>query len=264
MQTSIRWSIACSLMAGILAATGCGDSAEGEHAWLGMNFTTYSHRIFVEVNGEPFAEFQREGSGFESKLSPMREGQNSIHVRFEPRGKSESISTTSELRFLFTPDMMPGATPVPGLELSNIDLYAEADVDIDWVDGKPAKFAWTTREWMTAEKKNLVWRLQITKDPFSGDYLSQSVETWTPEGQPIRNETYKNDLYVDATFYKPDGTVGAEIKDGNGFLREWNEQGHLAIEVEVKDGNYVNPVRVFDPTTGEQSGTMTIDEWLNL
>ena len=71
---------------GPTSAPAGGAKARGtaEYKWLILDNTIQSHKITVDINGQRFAEFTKQGGGFESKPSPFKEGSNEVVVVCSP------------------------------------------------------------------------------------------------------------------------------------------------------------------------------------
>ena len=253
----------CSL----LACSGCGDESE-ETDWFFVNYTTYKHILHIGINGKEHITIKRGASGFDSKPSPLKEGRNQIFVRFEQR--PEEIGKPglgSKARIFLSPTMMVGDKPLPGVEITDVENYCECDIEVAMKNGAPQSFKYIRKDWVSDKKRIPLYEEQIEKEALSEIWEKEAYKSWTGEGILFNEEVYIRKRLDSAKYYRPDGKIGAEVEDGEGIIREWYEDGTIAMEVPVLNGlrngvmkEYSEEGRVTSETTLEDGKEIDSEE----
>ena len=204
--------------------------------WFFVNYTAYKHKIHITINGEKLVVLDK-GSGISSKPSPLKEGKNVVLVRFEQ--KPEKIGKpglASKARIFLSPNMMVGNKPLPGVEITEVENYCECDIEIVIKNKIPQSFKYIRKDWISNKKKICLYEEQIERKAFSEVCEKEIYRSWTPKGAPFSKECYIKGKLYNAQYYKPDGKIGAVVKDGKGIIREWYGDGTIATEVPVVNG----------------------------
>lgn len=260
--------IALPLIAFTLLLAGCSDDAAStgnssvngktKYDWFFVNYNAYSHEMKIEVNGKPFMAFT-DGSGFDSKPTPLVEGENRITITCQPK-KNRQFSNTS-VRILLSPTMIVGAAPLPGIELEPIENYTEIELTIKIESQKPEAFSYILSEWSSSDKQTMLYQLQVDKDAFMRRPLREQVKVWNEDGRPFRETQYEEDKILNATYYKPDGSIGATVINSNGTYREWYGDGSLFLEATIEAGKYTGVVKEY-AEDGTIAREISAEQWL--
>ncbi|MHC4202722.1 MAG: toxin-antitoxin system YwqK family antitoxin [Planctomycetota bacterium] len=215
------------------------------YTWLVLNRGSRDHVIHLDVNGKRYTSFEDKASGFATKPSPLKEGVNSMLVTFLPR-KGEEALFGSRLEILLSPTMLPPKEPLPGFECEIDEGYCEYSIEIEMANSVPGLLRYTRRDWLDEDRKRLVYEERVETGVFSEVFENIRIKTWTADGRLMREaHTYKEKL-VAAKDYKPDGGLGAEVKDGTGLRREWYEDGSLASETPIAGGQANGVTKEYD------------------
>ena len=229
-----------------------------QYNWFFVNYNAYSHEINIDVNGKPLMTMNG-GSGFDSKPNPLVNGENLVAITCN--AKENKPFPNTEVRILLSPNMIVGAAPLPGVELAQIENYTEIQLYIDVDKNVPQTFRYLLSEWASSDKETILYKLEVDKDAFMRRPLKEQVSIWTEQGQPYREVQYEEDKIIKATYYKPDGSIGAQVKDGTGNYREWYRDGTLLLEAPIKDGNYTGIVKEF-AEDGTISRKLPAEQWI--
>lgn len=233
------------LLATGAALAGCG-KGDSEYDWLILNYRSHAHTISVEVNGKHHATFDRAGGGFDAKPLPFHDGLNTITVAFTERpGRQEGPFRSSSLQVVLGPSMMP---PPEALVLDFIETEeaaAEVILEVEMASGRPGRLIRRDREWADAARAQLVFEYRGEGNALAGRYEAEHVRRWMPDGHLMQEVETQGDRLTTATYYRPDGSVGAEICGGNGWVREWYESGALYREVPCVEGNLEGEEKTF-------------------
>ncbi len=167
-------------------------SAQPEkYDWFFVNYTSYKHKIHIEINGKKHISIEDEESGFDSQPTPLKEGKNQILVRFEQRPeKTGKPGLGSKARILLSPTMMVGAKPLPGVEITEVENYCECKIEVLVKDEIPQSFTYVRKDWASDKKKVLLYEEQVEKKAFSEIWDKEQYKSWTEDGAPFREECY--------------------------------------------------------------------------
>ena len=225
-----------------LVCSGCADSSEESDktettAWFFVNYTTYEHVLHIAVNGKEHVAIKSAGSGFDSKPSPLKEGKNTIFVRFEQRPEEiDEFGMGSKARIFLSPTQMVGSKPLPGVEITDVEGYCECEIEVVIKDNAPVNFRYVRMEWVSDKKKIPLYEEWIEKGAFSEVWKTQVYKTWTDKGAAFSEEFFVKGKLDRAKYYRPDGKIGAEVKGGKGIIRKWYSDGMVEMEVPVLNG----------------------------
>lgn len=231
----------------IFLLAGCSDNSNDSKKveWLFVNYTAYNHNIHISVNGEKHALLDY-GSGFDTKPSPLKEGKNDIFVRFVHKpDKDDEHTIDSKARIFLSPTMMVGEKPLPGIMIEDVSGYCECRIGVTIKDKTPQTIGYTREEWATENKAVLRYEETVSTGAFSEIYDKTTYKIWSSEGKPFSEETYNKGKLDMARYYRPDGTIGAEVNGGKGFYRQWQEDGNIASEVPVSNGVWHGVMKEF-------------------
>ena len=219
----------------VLATSLFAEKAERAN-WFFVNYTAYKHKIHITINGKKLITIDN-GSGFDSKPSPLKEGKNQVFVRFEQKlGEIGKPGLGSKARIFLSPNMMVGNKPLPGIELTDVENYCECNIEIVIKDRIPQSFKYVRKDWVSDKKKIPLYEEQIEKRALSEIWEKEMYKSWTPEGNTFSEEIYLYGKLNSAKYYCPDGKVGAEVKNSKGVIKEWYGDGTVAMEVPVENG----------------------------
>ncbi|MHC4982351.1 MAG: toxin-antitoxin system YwqK family antitoxin [Planctomycetota bacterium] len=210
-------------------------AGKSKYGWMIINYDTYGHTIQVEINGERFASFERPAGGCKIEASPLREGKNTIVADFLPRGE-RSISGGS-LEILLSPKMIPGTDPLPGFKYEvGEKLFGQLRAELEMENGSPDMLRYIAREWVDKQRTRSAYEQRVDTDIFSRFWDNVWRKQWNENGRIFLEEHIQADKVISGKYYKPDGSLGAEIVNGEGFFRKWHDNGNSACEIAFFEG----------------------------
>ncbi len=229
--------------------------------WLVLNCSSQHYSTTVDINGKRYASYPENpakvheySSGLQSLPFPFKEGDNQIRIAFVPQPGDGKFPPEARLPFLLSPTMWPGNGPVLTLVKPQIDNdFGEMVIDVQFKQTQPVAMRLKESHWADAHHKHLTWSVSADGDGIN-DFEHKTTAVWTPEGKPFAEREERRGLTLTAKCYKPDGTLGAEVKNGDGFRREFFEDGSVAIETPYQHGR-INGERKEFFGTGKVSRT---------
>ena len=163
--------------------------------------------------------------------------------------------------------MIPGKW-VPGVQCdADAGTYCEYQVQIDIHNGQPGAIRYTCHDWTDEQRKHLVWeeRVETTPSENQKEFDKAWYNKWTEDGKKVLEVAEEKDKLLAGKFFKPDGTLGAEVKDGTGAKKEWYDNAHVATVTPYSNGYMHGEHLVYDEegkvrvrgtySQGEKDGT---------
>ena len=208
--------------------------------WLCLSFKSIWHAIHLDVNGKRFASSESKWGGFQTDPTPLKEGTNSLVATFVAR--KEPFAVSSQLDIAMSPTMIPGKQ-VPGVQCKADKDFCEYRIEIEMAGGRPGRIHYVRRDWLDEARKKLVWEERVETTATAKEPEKVERRKWTDDGKPVFEIATEKHRIVNARFYKPDGILGAEIKNGTGVKRHWYDNGQVASVTHYsgghKDGEYL-------------------------
>ena len=221
-----------------------------EYKWLLIQHKNSALNSTIIVNGKLFATYDRQGGGFESKPVPFKESENEIIIKFAPRDAKTS-PFSNNVSLLLSPAMMPGDQAMPLDECEVQEGYAERKLKFKYSHGQPGNINVQESCWLDEARKTRTLETAEEYDPAARKSRKLTQKSWDAKGHPRYELEQAEGKITQSKDYKPDGTVGAEVKKGNGFHRVWNDEGVLTDETPILDGMIHGQKKGFD-----DSGTL--------
>jgi len=202
--------------------------------WLCLSFRSIRHTIHLDVNGKRFASSENKSGGFQTDPTPLKEGTNSLVATFVAR--KEAFGVGSTLGIGISPTMIPGKR-VPGLKCEADRDFCEYRIEIEMAGGRPGRIRYVRRDWLDQPRSRLVWEQHVETTATAREPGKLRRLKWTDDGKPVFEIATEKHRIVNARFYKPDGALGAEIKDGTGVRRDWYDNGQVASVTHYSGGH---------------------------
>jgi hypothetical protein len=143
------------------------------------------------------------------------------------------------------------------------EAASEVVLEVEMAGGRPGRLVRRDREWADAARTQLVFEYRGEGDAPAGRYEVEHWRRWTPDGRLFHEVKTLGDRLSSATYYRPDGSVGAEIRGGNGWVREWYESGALYREVPCVEGNPEGEEKTFYESGPVESVTLLVADEAN-
>ncbi|GAG53030.1 unnamed protein product, partial [marine sediment metagenome] len=187
-----------------------------------------------------YASSENKSGGFQTDPTPLREGTNSLVATFVAR--KEPFAVSSRLDIGISPTMIPGKR-VPGVHCEADRDFCEYRIEIEMAGGRPGRIRYVRRDWLDEARNKLVWEQRVETTATAKEPEKVRCRKWTDDGKPVFEIATEKHRIVSAKFYKPDGALGAEIKDGTGVKRDWYDNGQVASVTNYsggrKDGEFL-------------------------
>ncbi len=198
---------------------------------------TPGYRGAVTVNGSQVLVFNGREEGSDTLAAPLKDGSNTIVVAFDHiEGETPAEDDDPFVDLYLSPDRdIPENAPALAY-LEADDAAARLECTVEVTDGRAGRLGQVERHWADAARTQLV--LEFVADGRAGakDYDHARRREWDEAGVLILDARFEGPRTTHAVYYKPDGTLGAEIKDGDGWYREWHPGGTLSVETPYRDG----------------------------
>jgi hypothetical protein len=212
------------------------ESAEAPWRFLIIDRDTSGHDVSILVNDAAFAIFKDGADGVHPRPVPFVEGRNRIVIEMARRqGVAEDDPAESYVALWLStsPEI---ETDAPVFHIASSSPAARAELDLEWADGRPGQVAVLERHWTDAARARLVYQFTAAGPALADAYDETHEQEWADSGQPRSDVRTRGEKVVASRQYKPDGTLGAEVVDGNGWCRDWSDDGLLAGETPYRDG----------------------------
>lgn len=225
--------------------TGHAGIKEQKFTWLILNNVNYSYATTVDINGSHYDSFDADsGSGIASKPIPFKDGENQIKIGFTPRPKQGHRRVN--LKVILASKMMPDADSMLTLaECGTEDGFEQSNVTLTFADGRASKLRIATNHWIDAERKYLTYQMTADGDPYANYFEHRTLLAWTVEGKPMSESVEEKSKLITSKDFKPGGSVGAEVKAGDGVRRRFYDSGAIAEEYPYKGGLTEGEVKTF-------------------
>jgi antitoxin component YwqK of YwqJK toxin-antitoxin module len=220
--------------------------ADKRFPFLGSHYTAKGYRIKTTVNDKEFATWDRH-SGVDTRTTPLRAGKNTIVVELTPIGENDEriaeLTLTASSRSMSTE-----GEPTIDLLAAELDKgFATITYTIEYTERQPRNFTGVQEAWFDADRKKPFWKYEVGGDYLAEEYAYEKDTTWRPDGKVARTSESKNGKVLTVTAYKPDGSIGHQVKDGNGTDATFGDEGRLEYSCPVKDGDYHGDYTEFHP-----------------
>ena len=202
--------------------------------WLCLSFRSIWHAIHLDVNGKRFASSENKSGGFQTEPTPLREGTNLLVATFVARKEPFAVNSTLDIGI--SPTMIPGKQ-VPGVHCEADRDFCEYRIEIEMAGGRPGRIRYVRRDWLDQARSRLVWEQHVETTATVKEPEKLRRRKWTDDGKPVFEIATEKDRIVNARFYKPDGALGAEIKNGIGVKRDWHDNGQVASVTHYSGGH---------------------------
>lgn len=214
-----------------LPPAGCGKApVPPVHPWLVIRGTCPLHTVKVEINGKPYAVIEKRNPPADIRRTPLKEGVNRIVLTFQPRKDANTVGA-SHMEVRLSADIRPSEDGMPGLECEASERVCEYRIELELKDGLPGELRYTRRDWADDARAKLLFEQQVKTGAAEGEPREVSSRQWNAEGRLVLETNVKESVRLtEGKFYRPDGTLGAEVKDGGGVRREWYKNGAVAKE----------------------------------
>ena len=208
--------------------------------WLLLDYTIRGHVVTMRVGDKLVGTLNEKSfdslGGFKSLPNPLVEGANAISVEFAcPKEAEPSRPSRMSL------SVAPSAVPADGggeefYEFETKARLARFDFDLEIRNGRPKALKVRLHEWADGEAKELDFEhVDETADCLDGSPYAGASRAWE-NGRLLHEGRSIGEKIISGKSWRPDGTAGAEVTNGNGFKREWSEDGVLLLEQPYRDG----------------------------
>jgi hypothetical protein len=215
-------------------------------SWIRFEARGWRHAITVSVDGKPVKEFGGQ-DGFRNLELAVSDGDVEVSATFEPlEVESRRRPVESELVVMLCEGpLVEESAAVVGA--TGIDAgHGEVQIKLRFDDDVPRHATWGESHWADARRQQRTYLRTAEGSPFDQYFEKETMKSWAATGEPVSDETLAKGRIVDATDYKPDGSVGARVVEGQGERREFNDDGSVANETPVRDGHYHGTEKIFD------------------
>jgi antitoxin component YwqK of YwqJK toxin-antitoxin module len=208
----------------------------------------FDHEVTVTINGGIYKTFDTPASHASIVPTPLKEGENVIVVSFKARpGKDLAKSRGSMARIGLSPSLTPGDGEV--LELCDVvskEGAAECVLKFEVKRLAPGRCATVERHWFDSDRKKPSEEFEMECDLAAGTVLSSVHREWSENGRKKHEVRTRNGKITSAEYFDPDGKLGAEIKEGNGWSRQWHDNGRVCQESPYGNGVIEGEEKDFD------------------
>jgi hypothetical protein len=196
---------------------------------------TRAHSGSVTVNGKTAFLFRGEERGCDTYEAPLAEGANEVRVVFERLpDAAEDESSCLEFHLSPTRDLKDDSRCIESIDSGA--AAAQLDFRFAVEGGRPGDAQRTERRWADAARQRLVYEYTGQGPVMEECYTTAMRRAWTDAGVRLYEVHFEGPRVVRGQYFKPDGTLGAEIIGGNGVFRDWFDDGRPAEETPYKDG----------------------------
>jgi hypothetical protein len=191
------------------------------------------HEIRVTINGEAYPL-----TGASVQATPLKTGANVVTVAFTARaGRDRAKSKGSSLKLGVSPSLTPGADEVVFLcDVVSKEGATECVVRFEMKDLVPGTCRTVERHWFDPERKKPSEEYESEWEPLTGTIASSVHREWSDNGRKKHEVRVRAEKIAAAEYYTPDGSLGAEIKDGAGWARQWHDNGRVCQESPYRNG----------------------------
>jgi len=206
--------------------------------WLALEAKALDHVILVTINGETYGRLEEPRSSLSVRPSPLKNGANVIVVAFTSRpGRDLSKAKGSTLKL----GVSPSLTPAEGQVLPLCDLASklgavECVMRLEMKDRVPGTCKTVERHWFDPERRKQSEEYEAEWEPVTGAIGSSIHREWSPDGRKKHEVRVRAEKIAGAEYFMPDGTLGAEIKEGAGWARQWHDNGRICQETPYRNG----------------------------
>jgi hypothetical protein len=206
------------------------------YRFLILDRDTPGHDVTILVNDAAFAIFKDGAGDLHPRPVPFVEGRNRIAIEMARRKDAPDGEPEESVVALYL-----GASPeveaaAPVFEVSSAGAAVRVEMDVDWAGGRPGRLSVVERHWADAARTRLVYQFTAAGPALADAYDETHEQEWFDSGRPRSDLRTQGEKVVASRQYKPDGTPGAEVVDGNGWCRHWSDEGVLAGETPYRDG----------------------------
>jgi len=229
---------ATSLLVSLSTAAQPSAAAEDvRYVFLLVDRNTPGYRGDVTVNGKQVMVFEDAEEGAGSLAAGLKEGTNEAVVALERLAKAEIKEDGGCGIDLYLSPTRGGEQGTVGLDFVETSAaIARLECHFEMADGRPGRMKRTEQHWADPERKRLVYELTAEGGVEAESYDTAHEREWDEDGVPIFDAHLAGPRVQDATYYMPNGAVGAKIAGGNGTYREWYKDGVLAEDTPYRNG----------------------------
>jgi len=217
-----------------------------------VNRQTQDYSVTLDINGAPYASYGS-GSGWKVDAAPFKEGTNHVVVSFTPAaaGNPKGRSGALTLVLADSPKPQPNHSLILYAFSAADNAYCVTDLTFQFMSGQAVKLQLKEDHWIDAAHKKHIYELVSRDGSVWGPY-DQHERSWWSNGQACDETLYKLSQQVgslalfESKDYKPDGTLAAEVTNGNGVRRTYYDAGVIEMEALYHDGVLSGPYKKYD------------------
>lgn len=217
------------------------------YAWFAVVTRCRQYDIRLKVNA---AEYPFDNaSTLLIKPLPATDGPVTFTIDFTPKpsAKPNAAFRESNIELVLRKGMTDMAGNVRLVQAGVEEGAARIEITLTMKNSEPVLLVRDEQYWTTdTTHKQLTSRFHVRSDPFSDDYDQADGKGWWKDGKLEYEAAWLGPRLVTAADYKPDGSVGAEIKAGQGWRRSYDDDGSLLIETPYRNGRIDGTERHFD------------------
>lgn len=201
-----------------------------------LNATNTSYATTIDINGKRFALYDDKEEHFstiESKPLPFQPGGNQIVVTFVPKAAGKRSTPKAHLKLL-----LAGAALDTTLVLMDEEIeedFGQTVLDIQFKQTQTVKLRLKEEHWADVDHKKLILSRSAEGDGIN-DFDRDKTMVWTPQGAPYSETEEQRGRVVTAKCYRPDGGLGAEVRNGDGVRRRFFKNGDVSLETTYRQG----------------------------
>jgi hypothetical protein len=216
-----------TILLGLLLALPGQEAGAKKYPWFSMAVRDDDHEVVVAVDGGSLKRTEAT-----IVPTPLKEGANVVIVTFKVRpGRNPATSKGSSVRLGFSPSEKPGDDEV--LELLDVVsrvAATEVVLKIEMKRSAPGPCASVERHWFDADRKKPNEEFEMERDLLQGGVASTVHREWAQSGTKKHEVRVRQGKMASAEYFDPSGKLGAEIKDGAGWARQWHDNGKICQE----------------------------------
>lgn len=205
--------------------------------WLAMTYKLKGFKVTVSINEKPFDTFDK-ADGISTRPIPFVGGENRLVVDFIPTGRLND-DREAELTVIATDSVIPQIMPrnLKLMELEAADPFPiRHTYAIDWVDAQPRQTTATEQAWFDTDRKQLQWEHSAKGDMLANEWTTETEKLYRESGKLAKQSSWTDGKAVSITCYKPDGSIGSEVRMGSGTESDFDDDGNLTHTCPYKDG----------------------------
>ena len=206
--------------------------------WLITHYAAKGYTVKFTLNDKEYASFNS-GTGSATKMMPLQAGKNTIVIditRTAPADSQDEVVGSVSLEAV--PRQLPKESDalISLAEMEVTDGQGRITLTVDYVNTQPRTFTTLHQIWADAEHKQRTWEYTADGDLLASEYAHEKETTWRGDSKLAKEILHVAGKLMSSTAYKPDGSIGTQVKDGNGTDSNYADDGNPEYTVPIKDG----------------------------